>query len=266
MQTKQISKKCYRFNIKSLPTTRNIKHSWPLQRNIQKSHSLYPYDAFKSTNRYRYKLSSFCKLILCSSCTVVCLKIVVWVCDMNPAVYLKWVLTNHPHVSSWSETSLCVAVAGTIPFFISLWCQRLLMAAFDTLEGGTACHCLFLFFLGEFLRSICAISVNWLWFDCRVLLSVENIDRWCIELRWLIRKRTVDVLPCDCLHNILFLLEAKTVRHLFRFISQINAVLSSIFFLKHVTSRSHWTNQCIQRNEPHCFFQLTASAEIHTCH
>lgn len=120
MQTKQISKKCYRFNIKSLPTTRNIKHSWPLQRNIHKSHSLYPYDAFKSTNRYRYKLSSFCKLILCSSCTVVCLKIVVWVCDMNPAVYLKWVLTNHPHVSSWSETSLCVAVAGTIPFFISL--------------------------------------------------------------------------------------------------------------------------------------------------
>lgn len=177
-----------------------------------------------------FKLSSFWKLILCSSCTVVCLKIVVWVCDMNPAVYLKWVLTNHPHVSSWSETSLSVAVAGTIPFFISLWCQRLLMAAFDTLEGGTACHCLFLFFLGEFLRSICAISVNWLWFDCRVLLSVENVDRWCVELRWLIRKRTVDVLLCDCLHNILFLLKAKTVKHLFRFISQINAVLSSIFF------------------------------------
>lgn len=155
-----------------------------------------------------FKLSSFCKLILCSSCTLVCLKIVVWVkhaplCNMNPAVYLKWVLTNHPHVSSWSETSLSVAVAGTIPFFISLWCQQLLMAAFDTLEGGIACHCLFLFFLGEFLLSICAISVNWLWFDCRVLLSVENLDRWCIELRWLIRKRTVDVLLCDCLHNIL---------------------------------------------------------------
>lgn len=155
-----------------------------------------------------FKLSSFCKLILCSSCTLVCLKIVVWVkhaplCNMNPAVYLKWVLTNHPHVSSRSETSLSVAVAGTIPFFISLWCQQLLMAAFDTLEGGIACHCLFLFFLGEFLLSICAISVNWLWFDCRVLLSVENLDRWCIELRWLIRKRTVDVLLCDCLHNIL---------------------------------------------------------------
>lgn len=171
-----------------------------------------------------FKLSSFCKFILCSSRTLVCLKIVVWVkhaplCNMNPAVYLKWVLTNHPHVSSWSETSLSVAVAGTIPFFISLWCQQLLMAAFDTLEGGIACHCLFLFFLGEFLLSICAISVNWLWFDCSVVecWKSRQVVYWAqmIDKKENSRCSSVWLLT----QYFMFLLKAKTAKHLFRFIS-----------------------------------------------
>lgn len=172
-----------------------------------------------------FKLSSFCKLILCSSCTLVCLKIVVWVkhaplCNMNPAVYLKWVLTNHPHVSSWSETSLSVAVAGTIPFFISLWCQQLLMAAFDTLEGGIACHCLFLFFpwwVPSFdLCHFSKLAVVWLqsvvecWKSRQVVYWAQMIDKKensrCSSV-WLLTQ------------YFMFLLKAKTAKHLFRFIS-----------------------------------------------
>lgn len=90
----------------------------------------------------------------------------------------------------------------------------------------------FSFFLGEFLLSICAISVNWLWFDCRVLLSVENLDRWCIELRWLIRKRTVDVLLCDCSHNILCFYSRPKLQSTFLDSYLRSTQYWAVFFLK----------------------------------
>lgn len=172
-----------------------------------------------------FKLSSFCKLILCSSCTLVCLKIVVWVkhaplCNMNPAVYLKWVLTNHPHVSSWSETSLSVAVAGTIPFFH--------ISVMPAASDGSIWHpgrrnslslsfSFFPWWVPSFdLCHFSKLAVVWLqsvvecWKSRQVVYWAQMIDKKensrCSSV-WLLTQ------------YFMFLLKAKTAKHLFRFIS-----------------------------------------------